>query len=595
MVRRANRSDPRRSIYVLLVSVALPLVTCASMSRAAEIGVKIIFDQRIEMRDGIELSARVWMPAEFDAPLPTVFVLTPYVSDESQKRGTFFAKHGYAYASVDVRGRGNSEGEFNPPGRYHAQDIHDAMAWMAEQPWSDGRFVMRGGSYRGLTQWQAIMDRHEGLRSIVPTAAYHPKLVYFVGGIPKLNSSWFGLVSGSTRNTELAADSEYWRQKHLVYFRNHTPYSRFWEVAGINERLFSQDLAPETYEFRRLHYPSEYHYASLDIPTLSVTGYWDGAQPSTLHYREQAIRAASGSSKGQHFLVIGPWSHGGTRYPTAELRGMQLGPASVVDMEQLHLDWYDWVLKGGSRPELLKDTVAYYVVGPNEWRYVSSLDDAWNSTQTWYLSSEGGRAHDVFHSGALKRDLSGSQQPDSIRHDPLDTSQAELWPRGRFDADQKLAYAPGGLIYHSPPLGQDTEVTGFMKASFYISLDVPDTDLRVTVYEILANGSSVMLGRDHLRARFRNSDQQEELVEPGEVNLYTFDAFRFNSRLLSKGSRLRLLLRPLHSPYYGRNFNSGGRLGYETAEEARVATITLHHSPEHPSRLELPVMGRSVR
>ena len=177
-----------------------------------------------------------------------------------------------------------------------------------------------------------------------------------------------------------------------------------------------------------------------------------------------------------------------------------------------------------------------------------------------------------------------------IKYDPLDTSQADLWPRIPFEVDQKLALAPGGLIYHTPPLATDTEMTGFMNFKAFISLNVPDSDLRVTVYEIRPNGTSIMLGLDHIRARYRNSPDQEELVTSGQINLYEFDSFNFLSRVLQKGSRIRLVVRPLNSPYYGKNFNSGGRLGYETAAEARVATISLYHDSDHPSRLELPVM-----
>ncbi len=577
-------------------AIALLLLTLAPIALAAEredIDINIVIDQRIAMRDGVELSARIWMPEQIDEPLPTVFVFTPYVSDESQKRGTFFARNGYVYVSADVRGRGNSDGKFKPPGKHHPQDIHDAMAWLAKQPWSDGRFVMRGGSYRGMTQWQACMEKHEGLRSIVPTAATYWGSATQNGVVPQFRRAWWlGLTSGSTQNANLSGDSDYWRRKHLQYFHNHVPYSRFWEVAGVDQRIYSQRALPEFAEYRDSLYPSKADYAGIDIPTLSVTGYYDGAQLSALHYRNRALHNASDKPTARHFLLIGPWSHASTRYPTEEVFGLHVGSEAVIDLDKLHLDWYDWVLKDGDQPKLLEDKVTYYVIGPNEWRHAESLDQTSNAKQVWYLGSMDGRAHDVFHSGELKSAPPSGQKPDVIKYDPLDTSLADIWQRRPFELDQKMAHAPGGLIYHSPPLEADTEVTGFMNFKAFISLDVPDTDLRAAVYEIRSDGTSVMLGYDHIRARYRNSVGKEELVVPGEVNLYEFDSFQFFSRVLQKGSRLRLLLRPLNSPYYGKNFNSGGRLGYETATDARVATITFHHGAEYKSRLELPVMKR---
>ncbi len=577
-------------------AIALLLLTFAPIALAAErndIDIDIVIDQRIAMRDGVELSARIWMPEQIDEPLPTVLVFTPYVSDESQKRGTFFARSGYVYVNADVRGRGNSAGEFNPPGRHHAQDIHDVVAWLAKQPWSDGRVVMRGGSYRGTAQWQAIKEKHEALRSLVPTAASGRRL--FAGhGVPRLWFSWWlGLTSGSTQNTNLSSDFDYWHRKHLRYFHNHVPYSRFWEIAGVDHRVYSQLFLSDSAEYSRSLYPLNADYAALnDLPTLSITGYWDGAQLAALDYRNRAILNSFDKSGTRHFLLIGPWSHPGTRRPTEEVFGMTVGHEAVIDMDKLHLDWYDWVLKDGNQPELFEDKVTYYVIGPNEWRHAESLDQTSNAKQVWYLGSMDGRAHDVFHSGELKSAPPSGQEPDVIKYDPLDTSLADIWGRRPFELDQKMAHAPGGLIYHSPPLEVDTEVTGFMNFKAFISLDVPDTDLRATVYEIRSDGTSIMLGYDHIRARYRNSVGKEELVVPGEVNLYEFDSFQFFSRVLQKGSRLRLLLRPLNSPYYGKNFNSGERLGYETATDARVATITLHHGAEYKSRLELPVMKR---
>ena len=578
--------------YVAIALLLLAFYPVAWSAEREDIDIKIILDQRIAMRDGVELSARIWMPAEIDEPLPTVFVFTPYISDESQKRGTFFARNGYVYVSIDVRGRGNSEGEFNPPGKHHSRDVHDVTAWLAKQPWSDGHVVMRGGSYRGMAQWQAMTEKHEALRSIVPTAASSGRALTG-GGVPRLwLASWLGLTSGSTQNRNLSGDSGYWRRKHMQYFHNHVPYSRFWEVAGVDQRIYSQRTLPDFAEYRNALFPSKADYASIDIPTLSITGYWDGAQLAALDYRNRAIRNSSDKSGARHFLVIGPWSHAGTRYPTEEVHGMTVGAKAIVDMERLHLDWYNWVLKDGEKPKLLKDKVTYYVIGPNEWRHVGSLDQTANATRVWHLDSVDGRAHDVFHSGELTPSLPSGHQPDVIKYDPLDTSLADIWPRIPYNVDQKLAYAPGGLIYHSPPLEVDTEVSGFLKVKAFISLDVPDTDLSVSVNEMRPDGTSILVGQDHIRARYRNSVDKVELVTPGEVNLYEFDSFNFSSRVLKKGSRVRLLLRPLNSPYYGKNFNSGGRLGYETATDARIATITLHHDARYKSRLELPVMKR---
>jgi predicted acyl esterase len=93
-------------ILILLVTCFVPVLEAGEKA----VDVKIILDQKIAMRDGVKLSARIWMPEGIKEPLPTIFVFTPYISDESQERGMFFAKNGYVYTSVDVRGREISSG-----------------------------------------------------------------------------------------------------------------------------------------------------------------------------------------------------------------------------------------------------------------------------------------------------------------------------------------------------------------------------------------------------------------------------------------------------------------------------------------------------
>jgi predicted acyl esterase len=131
----------------------------------------------------------------------------------------------------------------------------------------------------------------------------------------------------------------------------------------------------------------------------------------------------------------------------------------------------------------------------------------------------------------------------------------------------------------------------------WISLDVPDTDIQVTLSEVLLDGSYIKLAQDYLRARHRESLRHEKLVTPHEINRYVFDRFNFFSRRVAKGSRLRLfisaptslILRP-NSIYLQRNYNSGKEVTEESGKDARTAHVTLFHGAEHPSYLELPVV-----
>lgn len=594
-------------IVLCIVSIGVRVDLTAGKSPG---DIKVILDQKIPLRDGVKVSARIWIPDDVVSPLPAVLVYTPYISDESQGRGTFFARNGYVYMSVDVPGRGNSEGVFYPlEGDKHCHELLDIISWIQKQPWSDSRVVMRGGSYRGMVQWQAMKTRPRGLVSIVPSDPVYPGIDFplFRNIFSPYIAHWLSYTDGVTGNDLLFYDGGYWMSRYFKMYRQHTPFSQFWKMAGVKNRMFKKWLAhPYLDEYWSSLVPAPGDYKKITIPILSITGHFAGAQRGSLLFFRNHHRWSPKHAQENHYLVLGPWNHSGTRYPKKSLFGQTFGTNSMLDMDQLHLEWYDWHLKGKPRPEFLKDRVCYYVMGIDQWKYAPSLEAVSNASQVWYLSSENGRASDVFHSGSLKREKAGREIPDSIDYDPMDISPGERFiqglsnqegPENVFDLindqsmllDQGDAYHGDNLVYHSPPLNGDLEVSGFVTFKAYISLNVPDTDFRVSLYEIKPNGKAFWLTGTIMRARYRNSMSRAELVKPSEINLYTFDTFDFFSRRLTRGSRLRLVFGPLNSPAWEKNYNSGGIVAEESARDARKARITLYHDARYPSRLVLPV------
>jgi putative CocE/NonD family hydrolase len=266
----------------------------------------------------------------------------------------------------------------------------------------------------------------------------------------------------------------------------------------------------------------------------------------------------------------------------------------MLDLNKLHGEWYDWTLKGGPKPEFLKQRVAYYLAGAEEWKYADSLDSISNVTRRLYLNSINGSANDVFRSGTLAETPPAEAQPDHYLYDPLDVRPAELEREEikNYITDQRyvLNLFDNGLVYHSAPFDADTEITGYLKLILWIALDVSDTDFQATVYEILPDGTSIQLTWDLLRARYRESLREERLVMPEEINRYEFSGFTFFSRRVSKGSRLRLVIVSPNSIYIQKNYNGGGVVAHESGRDARTAHVTLYHDANHPSYLELPLV-----
>ncbi|UOF17314.1 CocE/NonD family hydrolase [Lysobacter capsici] len=560
------------------------------------------WDVRIPLRDGVKLSATQYLPRGLKRAGPCVFSLTPYTAQRNHERGKYFASHGYAYYAVDVRGRGNSEGEFTPL-LQEARDGHDVVEWLARQPSCNGKVAMSGGSYLGYAQWATVKELPPHLATIVPIASVGPGVDFpILNNIPyTYNMQWLTFVSGHTSQDRIFGDFGFWASQYRRWYEAHAPYTQLDQYIGNPSPTFQTwNAHPYQDAYWDSHRPTPEQYAKLEVPILSVTGHYDDDQPGAMSYYKGHMRYGNERAKAMHYLVIGPWDHTGTSSPQAEVGGLKFGEASLVDINALHVAWYDWTMKQGSRPEFLKDKVAFYVVGEEAWRYAPSLQAVTASTQTWYLDSQG-RANDVFESGQLRATQSGGGV-DRYVYDPLDTSPLEyedrpdvLTPTYAYLTDQRGLVMSSGkqLIYHTPALDRDTDIAGFFKLSAYIALDQPDTDFSAKIYEIKADGGSVFLAQELMRARYRKSLHQPELVTPGQVERYDFERFNFTARRLAKGSRLRLVIAPLNSLSMQKNYNSGGVVAEESGKDARKVTVSLYHDAQHPSALYVPIAAKS--
>jgi len=550
---------------------------------------------KIPARDGVKLNATVFMPHGQKEPLPVIFTFTPYIGDSYTDRAVYFAKHGYVYALVDVRGRGNSGGEFEPFVN-EGKDGYDVVEWLARQSYCNGKVTMWGGSYAGFDQWTVLKEFPPHLVTIVPAAAAHPGVdfpfQYNIFG--PYDMQWLTFTSGVTGNANLFGNGAFWSSKSREMYMAHSAFQDFDKLVGNSSTVFQKWLkhpTPDAYYDAMVPNPDQYKRMSL--PILTVTGHYDGDQPGAFTFYKRHMQYGTAEAKANHYLIIGPWDHAGTRTPKAEVGGLKFGQASVLDLNKLHTEWYDWTMKGGPKPEFLKKRVAYYLVGAEEWKYADSLESISNAAKTLYLGSNAD-ASDVFRSGVLtERKPGASAVIDSWTYDPLDTRPGSAEPEddGNSLTSQRavLNLFGGGVVYHAEPFAEVVEIAGFPKLTVWLKMDVPDTDLEADLYEILPDGGSVALASASMRARYRESLREAKAVVAGKIEKYVFDNFTFFARRVEKGSRLRLVLRSINSAGAEKNYNSGGVVASETGKDAKTAHVTLIHDAEHASALELPV------
>jgi putative CocE/NonD family hydrolase len=406
------------------------------------------------------------------------------------------------------------------------------------------------------------------------------------------------LVSGRTAQTQIMNDSAFWSETIKRWFESGRPFRDLDGIAGNRSELFQEWLShPEPDEYWDKLNPSAAEYGRIQMPILTITGSYDDDQPGALEHYKQHLRHARSD---QHYLVIGPWDHlraSAVGRPSHEFGGLRVGSESAVDLAQLHLDWYRWTMGGGPRPEFLKRPVAFYVMGEECWRYADTLEEITVRHESYFLDSSS-NANDVFSSGSLDMAV-GKGEPDSYTYDPREAYEpyvaAESSTAADSLTDQSVTLSLSGrqLVYHSAPLRERIEISGFFRLTVWISIDCPDTDLYASVYEIDRAGRSLRLSTDAIRARYRMGLRAPQLIETREPLRYDFERFTFVSRMVERFHRLRLVIAPVgrlvETNFTQKNYNAGGAVADEGVEDGTPVTVKLFHNREFPSVLHVPL------
>ncbi len=560
---------------------------------AQEVDIRLY--QKIPMRDGINLSANIYTPVSEEKSYPVILIYTPYVNDEAVQRGMFFAKKGYVFITLDLRGRGNSEGEYRPFEK-DGIDGYDAVEWISKQDWCNGSIGMMGGSYRGMVQWMTLKNKPKALKTIIPTAAVGPGIDFPKGdGIfGNYTLQWLNFTGGLSRNTNLFGNGDYWNDKAIKKFKEFVPF-KDWDILALGARnpVFQNWIAhPDFDEYWQNFYPTPKDYESFDLPILTITGYFDGDQPGAMTYYEDHMKYGNVTGKSKHYLIFGPWSHAGTRNPATELGGLTFGADSKLDMMQLHLEWFDWTLKNGKKPEFLQDRVGFYMMDQNRWVYTNQLEQVSNDTLTYYLSSPDSDGKLLIDPGLLSNEKPTNSDTDLIIYDPLDTADRKSYEGSDYYKTPIPIEEKERVIYVSDILDRDTPIVGRFEVGMNLSLNVPDTDMQVTLYAVNAVGESRFIGQDRLRLRYRESLAQPKLATPGETLFCKFNTPFLTALEVKQGSRFVLTVQAVNAIGLQKNYNSGGDVSLETDTDALKAEISIHHSPENPGYVKIPVGTR---
>jgi len=581
----------------------LCLALCAHVVRAQapaapdltrRIPVQLTWDQKIPMRDGVKLSATIYRDPKQTKPLPVILTMTPYIAEHAAKQGLYFAQHGYVFVAVDLRGRGNSDGVF-VPARVEAKDGYDTIEWLARQPWCDGQVATWGGSWLGFTQWSIAKEFPPHLKAMAPSAAVYPGVDY-----PQPNGifmsyalQWLAFVNGRALNSGLFEVGDLWTNAEWQQVATGRAFQDLEDITGTKGTVFRTWLAhPREDSFWQASTPRPADFAKLRIPILTITGHYDGDQKGALTYYDRHMAHGTKEATARHWLVIGPWDHGGTRRPRNELGGVSFGPGSAMSMEELHKAWYDHVLKGAPPPDFLKDRVACFVMGRNTWIYASELKQIEGAPMKLALDATGAAAGDVMSGGHLVAQAPSAPASVTLVSDPrfLPTRDELDAENPQFLKDQHDAYRDlaSQVVWHSAPFPTETVLAGRPRLQLQLASDQPDADLWVMLHEVHTDGSATYLSGSAVRLRYRKGGVDAAPMVPGKPERIEVPALSFFARSIAKGSRLRLVVNAGPLLGWQRNSHTGGDLMSEPIAKGRVAKITIMTGPDSGSTLELP-------
>ena len=630
----------RRSLVALLLVVGLAATADVRVpvtaQSAGSYDVIAATNVMVAARDGVKLGTDIYRPAKnglpVDGKFPTILQRTPYNKERDAALAEYFVPWGYVVVLQDVRGRYASEGHWRPIAD-DPNDGADTTAWIIEQPWSDGGIGTVGTSYAGATQHALAIANAPGLKTMIPVDAMSNtghygvrhngafelrflNWVYTIGNaaggpnemaaarraasIPEAAPALadfgnrtrdyiFALpLRPGTTPLKFAPDYEQW----LVEAMKHGDYDDFWKNAGSSV----------------VDHLAEYK----DVPVYHITGWYDswGTQVANMNYVE-----LKNAKKSLQRLIVGPWTHGGQ---TRNFAGdAEFTEDAALDFNAWRLRWLDRWLKGTANGVDKEPPVRLYVMGSGEPHKTQAgrlfVGGRWRDEQEWPLARTQATPYYLHAGGLLSPALPGQAPPTKYLFDPRRpvptlggniSSQGTLMFQGASDqkcrADfwlctdsNPLSARNDVLVFQTPPLERDTEVTGRLIVKLFAASNAPDTDFTAKLVDVYPpsadypNGVDLIIGDSIVRARYRNGAGQASLMTPGTSYEFTIEMYP-TSLVFRQGHRIRLDISSSNFPRFDVNPNTGEPLNDN--RRTQVAENTVFHDPAHPSRIILPII-----
>lgn len=530
----------------------------------------------LKTKNGNTLTITIVRKKENTSPLPVILTNNIYAGSFDPLFGKRAAVYNYVGAVVNTRGKRNSNDE-NNPFEHESQDIYEVIDWVSRQPWSNGKVGMIGGSYLGFSQWAAVKKLHPALKTIVPQVAVGIGIDYPAQNNIFMNYmlQWIQYVT----NNKLTDESDFnnsskWDSINTAWYKSGKSFRALDTISGKPSKIFQRWLDHPGYDtYWQKMVPYKEDFARINIPILTTTGYYDDDQIGAMYYFKQHHQY---NKNANHYLVIGPYDHGGAQsYGFTYVNGNPIDPAARISIDDLAFSWFDYILKNGKKPALLKDRVNFQVMNTNTWKHVSSLEKMHTSTVKFYLQDRKNNSS-VFNKPAAKNFI--KQTVDFKNRDQKD----------RYHAVSKIdsLKTTTSLYFESEVLDKDLIISGNMSGFFNVSINKKDFDTEAYLYQIKPDGKSFLLSSHLVRASYAKNNEVRQLLEPGKTEHIPINNSIIISKKIEKGSKLVLLV--------GVNKNSSWQINYGTGKDVSDETIRDSGEPleinwYNDSYVEIPI------
>jgi len=546
---------------------------------------KSLIDIPVTMHDGCVLSADIYLP-NHKGSFPTILERTPYGNHQEKKVRLFqkFVRAGFAVCSVDVRGRHDSEGEWNP---FFDERI-DGIAtqkWLAGQEFCDGNIGLFGCSYEGYAQWVTADSLHPAVKTMVPVVAVPDPVInlpYQDGALLHQIITWALLVHGKTNQDVSYQDWEkIFRYRPLIKLDEYIGFkSRFWKEWISHPHL-------DDYWKRACYMDS---VTDVNVPVLQITGWYDDDGISTFrNYPALRQHGKNPDIRNQHKLVIGPWPHVPNTIPNVP--GIDFGPDAIIDYEGLVIRWFRRWLMGESNGIENEAPAKVFIMGENRWRNLDNWSGDSVRTMNLFLSSSGSANHSN-GDGKLKPDPPNkNEEPDRFTYDPNDPVPY-IYDFGTTQVggphDQRaIEKRDDVLVYTTEEVETPLTLCGRVKVKLFTSTSGKDTDFTAKLCHVLKDGTSRQLCDGIKRVSKRFGLDKTDYVEPGDIFELEIDLWA-TGVLINHGEALRLEISSSAAPKFAPHFNTTENQG--EAIEALIVKQQIFHTQNYQSRLEIEVI-----